>query len=401
MINKQVKGLRSEFIKSLGKFLAGLFFISVWVVRTGISQPEVNPAGSHNINYRILAYDQSLKKYVPFLPSDHPHRTTFLIPLKRQEFPGTFIQLGLPENSHLFINGKYFYSTEHSLNKLIDNDSLFSTFRSDTLFLGFYLPDENSQLLEVSIVPKESSQLATPSDEALRLRSNRSGFRNFLIVGFLIIAGYIAFLLNYDRKLFAQYTNAIKMFSGPEADDLLDRNKPVAGTDLLFLILEALIFGFFIYMMFYGMTMAGNRSDHEFFGGLFSWFGISLVILVWIFTRFNLVRNLSYLMQVRDIGKVHFIESSRFTLFMLMIYIVLSLIFLFGFNMEFSVFTNFLIRSLIIIAVFRFAVITIKILNYAPYKKMYIISYLCASELIPVVLGLKLILDSSLATWVI
>jgi hypothetical protein len=371
------------------------------ILSPGTSGAEAIENAGHNINYLMLGYDAGLNKYLPFLPSEHSHQTNFLIPLKRNEFPGAFIRLELPENSHLFLNGKYFYSTDHGISKRIDMDSLFNFYNADSIFLGLYLPDKNSRFVEVTIQPKESNTLTNFSPDELRQRVFQSGFRNFLIMGFILIAGYIAFLINYDRKLFSQYTNVIKIFSGPEADDLLDRNKPVAGTDLLFIILEALLFGFFLYILFYGMNYEGAPSGNEFIKSLFSWIFISLVILLWILARFNLVRNLSYLLQVREIGKIHFIESSRITLFMLIIYIVLSLILLFGLNIDFSAYITFLVRSLLIIALLRFILITIKILNYPPYKKMYIISYLCASELIPVVLGLKLILDSSLATWVI
>ncbi len=380
---------------------AFVFHAILWLSLSFPLRSHAQSGTANRIDDRLYFFDNTSGTYMPLVQSVEKNVSNILLPVSRYEFPGARIKFRLPENSHMFLNGKYFYSAPVETTKWIDFDSLFSANPGDSLFIGIYLPGKNVSKLQVSVSPKGGKIPEEGNDGAAFLRPFHSGVRNFLIIGFLLIAAYIAFLLNFDRKLFGQYLNIGRILMRPETDDLLDRNKPVGGTDLLFVILEALLLGFFLYIILFGIGTGNDIEHHEFFRGMFYWTIISIAVLIWILLKFNLVRNLSYLLQIRDVGKVHFIESSRITLFMLMAYWSLSLVLLFIFKVNFNRYALFLAGSLVYIAFLRMILIMLKILIYAPYKKMYIISYLCASELIPVVLGLKLILDSSLATWFI
>ncbi len=396
----QKEDLNRSFTPIYNTFFIFLILLGCFIPGIQSALAGSGKGNLRDINYRLYRFDNQKHIYVPFLPGLNKNESNIVLPIKRYEFPGSYVSFTLPEDSHLFVNGEYFYSSMHEETKNLNLDSLFRFNEDDSLILGIYLPHKNSGKLNVAILTKGNGDLLSSESKNDNLRANHSGFRDFLIIGILLIAAYIAFLINYDRKLFGQYTNVIKIFTGPEADDLLDRNKPVAGTDLLFVILESLLLGFFVYLILMGSQQVFSEQ-HLFFKGIINWVIISASVLFWILIKFNLVRNLSRILMIKDIGKVHFIESSRITLFLLIGYSILSVLLLFGFKINFSSYITFLTNSLIFIAFSRFALILIKILNYAPYKKMYIISYLCASELIPVVLGLKLILDSSLATWVI
>ena len=379
----------------LSGIIKWLGVIALLLLRMGYAFPA-DENRDRSLNFRLYGYKEEIRKYVPYLPSLDPKENNLILPLVRFEFPGTRIKIRMPFDSYLFVNGQYTSTETGETIRIMDVDSLFRLFPGDSVILGFYLPRHNARLLKIILEPKENSEaFGDPGSDLLRARQMDSGFKEFLIISWIVILGYISFLANYDGRLFRQYLNLLKIFSDPDSDDLLDRSKPVAGTDLLFVILESVVFGFFIYLIIYSGHHDLAFEPFRFLPGISYWLALSLIILGWIVIKFNLVRNLSHLLQIRDIGKMHFLESSRISLTVLLGYFVLSWIMIFGFKSNLNLYIPFLIKSLVFFAFLRFFVILIKILNYAPYKKIYIIAYLCASELIPVVLGLKLIIDSS------
>jgi hypothetical protein len=226
-------------------------------------------------------------------------------------------------------------------------------------------------------------------------RPQNSGFTEFIIMGFLLAIAYLAYLFNYDQKLFRLYLNVRNFFMRPETDDLLERNRPFAGSDMLFVILESVLLGFFVYLI-----LISNREEDPFihFGlgkGMLIWSLISLMILTWNIIKYIFMRNLAGILQIREVVRIQFFETNRLTLFFLMIYLVVSIFLLFSLQVNFQSVAKFLLSSLIILAFARVGLVSLKILNYVPVKKIYIISYLCSSELIPVIIGLKIIKDSS------
>jgi hypothetical protein len=367
--------------------------VSVFVV----SQAGELEKYSKDLGSRWHIYDNELNKFVPFVPAGKINIKHLILPVGRYEFPGARISFDLPGGAHLFVNGNYLVNAEGKKTASLNLDSLFNVYSYDTLIFGIYYSVATS-------VPAKAGLLITGSEEnnpgisniEIGSRQFLTDLNEFVIIGLMITIGYVAFLFNYDQKLFRQYFNVARIFSRPETDDFLERSRPLAGTDMLFIILEALLLGFYCNLLMYRYHSDYELTKFNFLSGIFYWILLSLVLLIWNFIKFSFIRNLARVLQIREVIRIQFFESKRITVLLLLINTILAIVLLFGFKIHFSVYLDFLMKSLVIGAVLRFLIVSLKILNNVPYKKMYIISYLCTSELIPVVIGLKIILDTSL-----
>ncbi len=370
-----------------------------------ISFPSVVMAGPpvtyeeiKSLNSRWYYFDEDIQKFIPYIPGLKTVENTLVLPVGRSEFPGTRISISLPGNSDIFIGGKYIGSAAMKIEKRFDLDSMFRIFSTDTLLFTVRLQNKNAGDLS-AVILLEANRIESKQNAGilLNIRRGTSAFNEFIIVGLLIGIGFISFLMRNDFKRFGHYMNIARVFGRPETDDLLERGRPLAGNDLLFVILEAVLLGFFFYLILYTGKSDYSAEGFNLFKGIVNWLVISLAVLSWSILKFSLESYLARIMQVRDIIKIHFFESNRISIFSLIACTFLSLIILYGFKVDIHYYHLILLEALVVIAFARFILIAIKILNYSSYKKMYIISYLCTSELLPVIIGLKIILDSSLS----
>ncbi|HLF33058.1 MAG TPA: DUF4271 domain-containing protein [Cyclobacteriaceae bacterium] len=351
-----------------------------------------------SLDSRWHFYDEKIRALVPYIPGVGPGEKSLVLPIRKTEFPGTRICISLPPGSILFIGGKFSGSSDSGSDRIFNIDSLFSIFPFDTLLFSVHFENSYDGSLPASILTVTGGAMKM-KESGLQIitRSGYTGYREFIIIGLLIGVGFISFLMKADFKRFGHYMNIGKIFGRPETDELMERGRPLAGSDLIFVILEATLLGLFLYIILYLGKPGFSTSNFHLVRGILNWLGISLIVLVWSFLKFSLERYLAGVMQLREVIKIHFFESNRISIFSLIVFTFLSVVLLFGFGIALTVYHGILLKTLTIIAFVRFFLISIKILNYSPYKKIYIISYLCTSELVPVILGLKIILDSSLS----
>jgi hypothetical protein len=351
-----------------------------------------------SLDSRWHFYDEEIRALAPYIPGVLSGERLLVLPVRKTEFPGTQICIFLPPGALLFIGGKYSGKPGSGSDQIFNLDSLYSIYPLDTLLFSVHFENDNAGTISASILSVAGGAIKMKeSGFQFIARAGYTGYREFIIIGLLVGVGFISFLMKTDFKRFGHYMNIGKIFGRPETDELLERGRPLAGSDLIFVILEATLLGLFLYIILYLGKSGFSTANFHLMNGILNWLGISLIVLVWGFLKFGLERYLAGVMQLRDVIKIHFFESNRISIFTLIVFTFLSVVLLFGFGIELTVYHGILLKALTIIAFARFFLISLKILNYSPYKKIYIISYLCTSELVPVIIGLKIILDSSLS----
>lgn len=300
-------------------------------------------------------------------------------------FPGLHLSVVDTTPFSLFINGKLVHSgTAHIFNL----DSLSKRYTSH-LWVGIYAPGGLAQLT-TSIVYADN--LYAPP-RVTELARKPTFFRNFAIIAVSVLLIFWLTLLRTNPQLTLDYFSFAKIFSVQERNENLLASRITSSVNFLFYLFCALLTGFLLCAVFY---FAGSFFQISRFMGITSlgdafafWLKSSFYILLLLTAKLIVVLIFSSLFNFRETVSFQFFNFLRFTLFTAVSMALLSLGY---FVLQGG--QPFFYRQLIVLALALMSagsvMVFIKLLARAPFSFFHLFSYLCISEIIPLVIIIKI-----------
>ena len=210
----------------------------------------------------------------------------------------------------------------------------------------------------------------------------------------MFILVMFSYLSNSYIRAFQRYYNVRDLFNTLVREQSFLINKPLSRMNIMFIILLALIIGLF-YMLLQSkeIYVFGGRTilqEGETLGVLSSnYFRICLAVFVMLIAKYffiSLVGQLFNLEKVVDLHYFKIIQSSIifFTALVLLLLVLFMAYFPHDFNWQFYLFTPIVAFYLV-----RCFILYFTINRSLPIQSLYLISYLCIVELLPVILGIR------------
>lgn len=224
-------------------------------------------------------------------------------------------------------------------------------------------------------------------------KEEKSGLRNFFIIGFWLILGFFAFVRLRYPKRYKFYFSFSHLLSTKLIDESDYRSSVANAENLSFLFLYSLLVSFmllliaphFTYLQPY-LPVTFTDSYMQFLG---LW-GLGVILFMAIMLlKYGVVQFMSTLFGFRGFTTYYFYEFLQTSLIELVLLFglwTLGYSFLDAFTIKFS---YFFIDGLLILMVLRGILLYYKILKTGRFKNLYLFSYFCTTELIPLVLILK------------
>ncbi|MEM8938074.1 MAG: DUF4271 domain-containing protein [Bacteroidota bacterium] len=279
----------------------------------------------------------------------------------------------------IWVNGRLFKKIDHGC-ELYDINDFFQNEVSDTLFISIYATENFTNLRFEEVIVQN---LVVIKDDPKLLRSTRDVFREFTTTAILIILFLVGFistkypgrLINLVKVVFNIKQNSIEYLGVQLFSEL--------GVSLLLLL--SLFFAFLgIYI---DLEANLNYSDIplSYSGFFILWLKGSSFVCLFILVKWVLIFLISPLFGFRKMNGFQLLDFISFGLVLSGLMFVFILIdFLFS-NGDFW----FLVDSHVIL-IFTVGIfiswITLRFVNHSSNTKFLIISYLCATELIPAIL---------------
>jgi hypothetical protein len=323
-------------------------------------------------------------RYQPVPPEARMNLKIIYFPLHASTFKGQQLSIEAPGAWSLFVNRKLIFS---GTKVLLSIDSLTKQYPDELLF-AVYSPT-GVRRLKTSII----SLAATPKADLGTDARTPTFFRDYGILASAILLMFFLILFRTNPQLTLDYFSFAKIFSVQERNENLLASRITSSANLLFYLFCALLTGFLLSAVFY---TAGSYffisqfvNIHSLSSAFGVWVRLSLFILLLLAAKLVIVLIFSSLFNFRETVSFQFFNFLRFVLFTSVVMSLLSLGY-FIFKGEQSVFYERLIVLALMLLSAGSVMVLIKLLARAPFSFFHLFSYLCASEIIPLVIIIKI-----------
>ena len=322
--------------------------------------------------------------YQPLSNLSDPDVRTIYFRVKANLFGGQYLSIKSTKDWDLFVNGKLICSGRE---QQFDIDSL-SHLYSKELFFGVHT---SAGLNELStLIVTESSSLNAISQEIVARPS--TFFRDYAIIVTAALLIFFLILFRTNQQLTFDYFSFVKIFSVQERNENLLASRITSSVNFLFYLFCAMLTGFLLSIVFYFASsfflVAKFMEAHSLGGAFMVWLKLSLFILVLLASKLIIVLLFSSLFNFTETISFQFFNFLRFVLFTAVMMAILSLVY-FAFRGGQPVFYERLIVLALVLLSAGSVMVLIKLLARAPFSFFHLFSYLCASEIIPLVIIIK------------
>jgi hypothetical protein len=327
--------------------------------------------------------------YRPFNNSASTSKVIYFY-LPTTVYRGDYLFIESRDPLTLFVNGVLVYDSETRLT--ISLDSLTNRANDQPILLAIY---QNRAILPSSMATWIGSVVKyQPAGDTILKVNGSEDFKNFVVVVMLVLAGAFTFLVRLNPAAAGHYFSLHKLLSLRENDDSQALNRMTNSSNILFYVFSAFLSGFVITLWHESSPTGfpGSQAQESigFIGLIVQWSKVCGLILLIFFGKAMLIFFAAVLFGVNDLS------GFQFSNFMRVILIMMSLMAIVGAF-------NFLIRgdqrvipALLLPAVNGVLVgwlllIFLKLVRRVPFTPFHLFSYICATELIPLVIIVNLL----------
>ncbi|AEI49877.1 hypothetical protein Runsl_3515 [Runella slithyformis DSM 19594] len=350
-----------------------------------------------DLTHQWLVYDRSEKEYVPYVAEQHNNQLSINTLVDLESNLHYDLLIYVEKNNYLFLNGSLQENLKAGNWKILKIDSLYRVFRRPQLMLTLYgtagqagkavLIGHRKAAVEKLIVVEEESFLNLKPRE-------QASIPNFFILGMLLLFTFAAFLFNTAPRAFYRLYSVPDLFQMDFRDDSYLINKPFGRTNILFVVLLSLELAYLYlftqdkeYNLFSSKELLA--TGRTFSDTWLNYLKITCICFLAFIGKYFGLYILGTLYRLEGVANIHYFKVLQSSLLFFTTMLLSASVASF-YIVDWSAF----IRSLLIIPVvafylFRTFLIFFTISNSTTVKNLYLISYLCIVELIPIIIGVR------------
>jgi len=377
-----------------------------------LAQPRTNGTGPgeryypvHNFRDEFLVYDDATKAYIPYIDEFHADETALSLFIDLESNRNYTLLLRTEQDSYLFVNAALKRKLQAGQWQLLRIDSLYRAYhrpaRPDApaphteLFLTLYGPPGVQGKQVIIGQPISTTQKAVVlRDDNLSVRPRiRSAYSNFLGAGLLFLLATHALLYALYPRAFRRIFNIRDLLSLRSDEDSFLINRPLSSANVLFVGNLGLVTAYLIVflqsrnidVMTPGRLFAGEQQSAWLVG---EFVGLGIAAFVTLLGKYFLLEVIGGLYKLQDIVNIHFFKALQSSaLFFTGLTLLLSVI---AYNTSATGWVpELLLPLLLLFYLVRLGWFYVVIRSQESIKNLYLFSYLCIVELIPLIIGLR------------
>jgi hypothetical protein len=324
-------------------------------------------------------------QFRPFNPeaNERPRAIYFLI--EANKYQGSFLKCSSNAPFSLFMNHQLIKTSRGSL--LLNLDSLSRKYSSRLQCVIFQR--SGIERLTTQIVK------ATSADAEPALTKRKANyFFDFSIMASLFVLAYFIVLIRTLPRLATNYFNVLRLVSLQEREENIMGSRVSSTANMLFYVFGGLLAGLVLTIVFY--YGSAKTSFPLFFidsvwDGFSQWIKWSALVLILLLFKLVLTYALSAMFNIGELVPFYFFNFLRLHFFVFGMGALLSLGY-FIFKGQSPEFYSYLFYGIGFITFFWVILIYLKLLTKVPFRFFHLFSYLCISEIIPMVIIFKILL---------
>ena len=386
------------------KFRCGGFLLALLLCCSFLAQAQVEVDGQSytvmkDLEEDMLVYSNAYDTYVPYTKgaSFNTSAAVFVLPLR--QYRDYQLLIKPPAESSLMINQRIVDYYWHEGSHLYPIDSLFSQY-GDSCVVSVFSPSLHPDKLEVAVISRRPYSYNEPgvgSEEFLKVYERpEQHFNNFFIVGILILLAILAVLRNLFPRIFSSYYDISRATAIRVRDEPNFSMKLSGRGHVPFIIFYSLLFGFLIMVLLQQAQEVVSVFDFlsfDAFGNyIYAWLLLSVVVFFFQLFKYWLLLLVAKVFNIGEFAYIHFFDFLRLSqIFYTFVFALVVLVF-FGAESYIDAGAILLLRIVAVFAVIRVVLIFFKLLRLSQFRKTYLFSYLCTTEILPLLIGLKFLI---------
>jgi hypothetical protein len=317
--------------------------------------------------------------YVPY----DGKATTVYFAVDASKWRGALLRISSRDNFFVFANSKLIGQGQGEL--LMKMDSLSKLYHED-LFFGIHQRGNIGDLKTEIVFPGSvTSDLPT-----LRTQDH---FLDFSTISAIIILISFTILFRSTPQLTLDYFNVIKLLSVQERDDNQFPLRITASANLLFYFYCSLLSSLLLLTIFHfsrGLVSLTTMFPTHTVGQAFlQWLILTLIIFALLMGKLLLLITLAGLFGFRDTVSFQFFNFVRLLLIAVTCALFLATLYFVFHAMDQGYFYG-LLKILSVLLAGGTILLYFKLMRRMPYRFFHLFSYLCVSEIVPLMILIKL-----------
>ncbi|MEP2026750.1 MAG: DUF4271 domain-containing protein [Reichenbachiella sp.] len=344
-----------------------------------------------NLRWEWEVYDDDAGHFVPYFKQQKTQTVRFNVDLSK--YRDSYLKLDLPPNYFVWIDGKLVFSNLTEGTRFWKLDSLNKIYKKGQVQMTLYGSEVISQAVGTSVVNIQSEDLTEDVNKFFLQRNDHGQLDNFIIISIATLS-LIALFRAFNFRLFREYFSVGKSLQLRQNFDLITAHAPLSWPNMAFMLFYAVLVGntamnvdLFLTRPIFDASFDLSATSNLSLG--FHVFAICLVLMI---GKLILITIGTELFKINKVRAVHFFTYFRQSLIMAMIMFSLSVINGILGGMLVDEYWN-LIQLILVLAWSGRLVLIFFVLNKIyTFRKLHLFSYLCSSEMIPLLLLFKIFL---------
>ncbi len=338
-----------------------------------------------------IIYDKSNGNFAPVIGDVTKNRAVHLF-LDLIVDAGKKFEICSNAELSILINGNIVENEIFDGCVLWELDSIHQIYRKDSIQVSIYKVDKEADLKTSILYPALGFVL-----EENPIKSRLTPFQSNYILFALVMIGMVALLIREsNHRFFEEFSSVSKIFALRVRSSQIYLSKPLAKEVFLMIVLQSLGISFLIVALTQFLPDAGITfidSSLTFWDLLSHWVLGTFALVTILYFQFIVQYVTNLFFRNPRILHIQFYDNLRIVHFYLITLLVIAILF---YTISSSLFLWF-IAQLWIITIVMFMlkglIIYLKMLNETSHRKLYILSYFCATEILPVTLVVKIVLS--------
>ncbi len=349
----------------------------------------------HDFQDDWLIYNRQVDSYTPYISNLTQSKTSFSFILDREKSNGNYLSWCFQKGTTLFVEQQIVAFYDYSDCRKIDLDSLFSVYNNRAeLFVTIYNKALNFSRYKTFLVSKNKVANENLNDGLPVIAArNDQMFKNFYLITLILFLGFLSTVYNLNPKNFKEYYSLAKTFSLRLRYENIVSLKIFNWSNLIILLSHCLLIS---YLLIVVLNLMGdpipylNIEVEGVLSGIWRWIVLAFIIFFLILAKYFLIKVLTTMMNLRELDNIHFFEFIRFSIFIYSVALLMVGVFLLAYyNPPVSHF-NWVIYMAAFLSVVRIILLYLKFLRLSTFRNLYLFSYLCTTEILPLIIGFKI-----------
>lgn len=306
---------------------------------------------------------------------------TIYLDVSLEKASGRYLKIQSPKEFYIFVNSRLVIKSK---SVMLKGDSLKEEQPGHVLF-SIYQPGGIDRLTTTWMNYQQTGLYDNP------LRPSRS-FNNFILIAVTLLVIFFTALLRSNPQLTTDYLNFVKLFSFKRRDDSQFVLRITSSVNLLFYFFCSLLASLAIIVAVHfsnemSFTFQTTYSSVTSYFGV--WLILTVVVVAVLMTKLFVASGVSLLFGWRDTAGFQFFNFIRGLVVALSLTGVISML---GFSLRINVDYYFLVKCFFVMLAAIAILMFFKLLNRESTSAFHLFSYLCATEIFPLLILTKVFL---------